>query len=153
MTLWDTGNLERYGLGNVTRSYFRRVVGVVLVYDVSNRDTLDALYDWVGRVKDDTNLQWENSLNFVVWGNNRDQTMTSVSEDQMKGFLCHLGLSEEDCYEVDAYSGWNVFESYQSFLERIHVQLSTPQQHNNISTPPPFKASEEASSNFTSCSC
>ena len=136
----------------MTRSYFRSVVGVVLVYDVSNRDTLDALHAWVRRVKDNINWQWENSLSLVVWGNNRDQTMTSVSEDQMKDFLCHLELSEEDCYEVDAYSGCNVFESYQSLLEKIHMQLSTPQQHKNISTIPPlFTASEEASS--SSCSC
>ncbi len=124
VTLWDTGSLERAGIGNVTRSYFRYAVGVVLVYDVGNRETLDALCGWMFRVKDAISWQWEDALNVVVWGNNRDHSLNSVSDEQIKGFIDHFGLTEEQCCKMDAYSGFNVFESYQSLIERIHLRLS-----------------------------
>ena len=120
--------MERVGIGNVTRSYFRYAVGVALVYDIGNRETLDALYDWVFRIKDCVSWQWEKSVSMVVWGNNRDLSLTSVSQEQMNSFLNHHGLSAEHCYEVDAYTGCNVFESYQSLIERIHMQLGTSQR-------------------------
>lgn len=151
MTLWDTGNLERAGIRNVTQSYFRYAVGVVLVYDIGNRETLDALHDWVLRIKDSISWQWEKSLCIAVWGNNKDHNLTTVSEEQIKTFLSHIDLGEEHCYEVDAYSGCNVFESYQSLIERIHMSAPS-QQHSIISwghTPPPNHNTEAE----TTCSC
>lgn len=133
----------------MTRSYFRHVVGVVLVYDIGNRDTLDALYDWVLCVKDNVNWQWENSITFVVWGNNRDQALTSVSEEQVQSLCAHLGLCPEDCCLVNAYTGHNVCESYQSLVERIHTQLSslhTPQHYISHET-------DETSEENHFCSC
>lgn len=146
MTLWDTGNLERAGIRNVTRSYFRHAVGVALVYDIGNRETLDALCDWVFRIKDSISWQWEKSLCMAVWGNDRDHNLTKVSGEQMKAFLSYFGLGEEHCYEVDAYSGCNVFESYQSLIERIHVQLGSSPAQQHVSMPQP-------SQNTEACSC
>lgn len=147
VTLWDTGNLERAGLRNVTRSYFRYAVGVILVYDVGNRESLDDLTDWVFQIKDSIHWQWENSLCMVLWENNRGQTSTSVSGDQRNAFLNHFGLTEEHCYKVDAYSGFNVFESYHSLIERLHLR-SRPQQLGALTSPDDVTEEHEAT-----CSC
>lgn len=136
----------------MTRSYFRYAVGVAMVYDIGNRETLDALFDWVFRIKDSICWQWEKALSFAVWGNNRDQNLTSVSDDQVKAFVSHVGLSEEHCHQVDAYSGCNVFESYQSLIERIHTQLgAAPQQHPQV--PPDDQPLDQPQDEGTSCSC
>lgn len=131
--------MEYAGLGNVTRSYFRPAVGIILVYDIGNRDTLDALRDWVSFIEE--NISWDQRqyITFVMWGNNRDQTLTAVSEEQLNSFLTCLDLSEDHCFEVNAYTGYNVFESYQALVEKIHLRLqgkatTTPQRHISVDT-------------------
>ena len=121
MTLWDTGNLERAGIRNVTRSYFRYAVGVILVYDVSCRESFDALYDWMYYIKDSVSQHLpKRPITFVVWGNNKDQCSDCVSVDHIKSFLESQGLNQEDCYNVNTCTGLHVFESYHDLLERVH---------------------------------
>ena len=143
--------MEYAGLGNVTRSYFRQAVGIILVYDIGNRDTLDALRDWVSFTEQ--NISWEQRqhITFVMWGNNRDQTLTAVSEEQLNSFLTCLGLSEDHCFDVNAYTGYNVFESYQVLVEKIHLRLqgkstTTRERHISVDTTTEPQESD-------SCSC
>lgn len=150
VTLWDTGNLERTGLSNVTRSYFRHAVGIILVYDIGDRETLDALYDWVFYIKNYISWQWQKCVTFVVWGNNRDQTLTAVSNEQLKSFLTHLELSENHHCEVNAYTGCSVFESYQFLIERIHQHLN-PKAKDVYR--PDINLDSEGISTASSCSC
>jgi len=44
LTIWDTAGQERFR--TLTSSYYRGAQGVILVYDVSNRETFDALGNW-----------------------------------------------------------------------------------------------------------
>ncbi|KAI3639591.1 hypothetical protein MIR68_002285 [Amoeboaphelidium protococcarum] len=43
LTLWDTAGQERFR--TLTSSYYRGAHGVILVYDVTNRESFDALWD------------------------------------------------------------------------------------------------------------
>lgn len=154
MTLWDTGNLERAGIRNVTRSYFRTAVGVVLIYSVSSRESLDALHDWMFHIHDSaTKPSHQRPISFVVWGNSKDQCL-DVSTDQLQAFISCHGLSQDDCYTVNSYTGSDVFESYHALLEKVHRTLCPcgSDKHRTVSQtlpPPPSSGSE----NSTSCSC
>ncbi|KAF9972465.1 Ras- protein Rab-18 [Actinomortierella ambigua] len=44
LTIWDTAGQERFR--TLTSSYYRGAQGVILVYDVSNRDSFDQLQTW-----------------------------------------------------------------------------------------------------------
>ena len=46
MQLWDTAGQERFRRSMVAH-YYRNVAAVVLVYDVTRKDTFDALEHWV----------------------------------------------------------------------------------------------------------
>ena len=48
MTLWDTAGQERFR--TLTSSYYRGAQGIVLVYDVTNRDSFDYLPQWLKEV-------------------------------------------------------------------------------------------------------
>ncbi|KAG0775904.1 hypothetical protein G6F26_002374 [Rhizopus arrhizus] len=48
LTIWDTAGQERFR--TLTSSYYRGAQGVILVYDVSNRETFDALNNWWNEV-------------------------------------------------------------------------------------------------------
>jgi Ras-related protein Rab-18 len=45
LSIWDTAGQERFR--TLTSSYYRGAQGVILMYDISNRETFDAL-GWVG---------------------------------------------------------------------------------------------------------
>ncbi|KAL1928823.1 hypothetical protein VTP01DRAFT_2609 [Rhizomucor pusillus] len=48
LTIWDTAGQERFR--TLTSSYYRGAQGIILVYDVSNRETFEALSTWWNEV-------------------------------------------------------------------------------------------------------
>ncbi|KAG2206420.1 hypothetical protein INT45_003905 [Circinella minor] len=48
LTIWDTAGQERFR--TLTSSYYRGAQGVILVYDVSSRDSFEALDTWWNEV-------------------------------------------------------------------------------------------------------
>ncbi|KAJ1973601.1 Ras- protein Rab-18 [Dimargaris verticillata] len=48
LTIWDTAGQERFR--TLTSSYYRGAQGVVLVYDVSRRDTFEHLDQWMNEL-------------------------------------------------------------------------------------------------------
>lgn len=49
LTVWDTAGQERFR--TLTSSYYRGAQGVVMVYDVTRRDSFDNLEQWLKEVK------------------------------------------------------------------------------------------------------
>jgi Ras-related protein Rab-1A len=54
LQIWDTAGQERFR--HITTSYFRGAEAVVLVYDVTDRDTFDHIADWVHQVVEEVRL-------------------------------------------------------------------------------------------------
>jgi len=46
---WDTAGEERFR--NLTSSTYRGAHGILLVYDVSNKESFDNLVNWIGDIK------------------------------------------------------------------------------------------------------
>jgi len=49
LSIWDTAGQERFR--TITSSYYRGAQGVILVYDVSNRESFDALPRWFSELE------------------------------------------------------------------------------------------------------
>jgi len=49
LQLWDTAGQERFR--SLTKSYFRRADGVILMYDVSNERTFANIRNWIHNVE------------------------------------------------------------------------------------------------------
>ncbi|KAL8279213.1 hypothetical protein RQP46_008469 [Phenoliferia psychrophenolica] len=65
--LWDTAGQERFR--SVTRNYYRGACGAVIVYDITNRRTFDALSSWLS----DARALASPDLAIVLVGNKLDQ--------------------------------------------------------------------------------
>jgi GTPase SAR1 family protein len=48
--IWDTAGQERYRL--IASTYYRRAMGALLVYDVTNRKSFDNIIKWLEEVRD-----------------------------------------------------------------------------------------------------
>ena len=49
LKLWDTAGQER--LKSLTKSYFNGAHGIVMVYDVTDRDSFNAIRSWMSDIE------------------------------------------------------------------------------------------------------
>ncbi|XP_077400403.1 EF-hand calcium-binding domain-containing protein 4B isoform X2 [Vanacampus margaritifer] len=103
MQLWDTAGQERYR--SITKQFFRKADGVVVMYDVTLEESFKAVRPWLANVK---NAAGE-SVQILVLGNKMD-----MDGDREVSFKEAEQLAQESkvmFYEVSAYTGKNVTES------------------------------------------
>ncbi|EDR23078.1 hypothetical protein, conserved [Entamoeba dispar SAW760] len=89
LQLWDTAGQERFR--NITTSYYRGSQGILIVYDVSNFDSLKQVTYWIGELKKEN----VDGMIFLV-GNKIDviDSLTKEHEDIIKTInLPHFTVS------------------------------------------------------------
>ena len=86
MQLWDTAGQERYHALNSV--YYRRSMGALLVFDVTNRESFDKLNHWLGEIRKHA----DPAICVVICGNKTDlATARSVSSDEGHAFAASVG--------------------------------------------------------------
>ena len=87
--LWDTGGLERYD--SMTANYYRNAHAVILVYDMTDEDSLIRLNEWVAEAR--RNSRWPERLVIALWGNKCDLEGTiRVKEETVAAFMDKHGI-------------------------------------------------------------
>lgn len=142
----------------MTRSYFRYAAGIILMYDDGRRETLWDLEDWVESVQKYSLWNWQEYVTFVLWGNNSNQSNYPVSSDDLKQFMSGVqcGLTDEQCFSLNAYTGRNVCQSYHAVLESIHSRLKKAKEPDNIENATHIAEREkllDGGENGIKCSC
>ena len=74
LTLWDTAGQERFR--TLTSAYYRDAHGIILVYDVTNRDTFNQLNNEFIELQN----QVEGEVVKIVVGNKTDMVCIALSE-------------------------------------------------------------------------
>jgi len=95
LQLWDTAGQERFR--SIAKSYFRRVDGVLLLYDVTSESSFLNVRDWVESIKDSSNKQ----VPIMLCGNKTDlRKPTSMSNG--RGFVT-TEQGDRLAKEIDAF--------------------------------------------------
>jgi len=112
--LWDTAGMERFR--SLSRSYYRRADAIMLVYDVTNRQTFEALSSWYTELRDHAN---EGAVTAVVGTKVDQESMRQVPYQEG-----HRFAQLHDClfFEASAISGEGV---EQPFTELIRKAIAT----------------------------
>lgn len=109
--LWDTAGQERYK--SLTYSFFRNAQGVMLVYDVSNRDTFESLKYWMNSIK--STLGEEYNIKIVIVGNKIDRHR-EVSKEEAEKFAKNINI---EYFETSAKDNINVDKSISHVVKCI----------------------------------
>ena len=64
------------GVRTMTRGYFREAIGVILVYDTSNLESLNKLHTWVKVTREA--CIYSDHLVYAIWGNEKDIHFSSI---------------------------------------------------------------------------
>ncbi|EDX01095.1 ras-related protein Rab-18 [Drosophila yakuba] len=110
VALWDTAGAERFR--SLTPSFYRKALGAIVVYDISNRDSLVKLEAWLAELdsySDNPNIA------IIVVGNKIDQERVVDREEGRKFARKHRALFIETSAKCDQF----VSDVFQDVVEKI----------------------------------
>ncbi|XP_048223531.1 ras-related protein Rab-4A isoform X1 [Perognathus longimembris pacificus] len=111
LQIWDTAGQERFR--SVTRSYYRGAAGALLVYDITSRETYNALTNWLT----DARMLASQSIVIILCGNKKD-----LDGDREVTFLEASRFAQENelmFLETSALTGENVEEAFMQCARKI----------------------------------
>ncbi|KAL7712397.1 GTP-binding protein YPTC4 [Entamoeba marina] len=125
LQIWDTAGSERFR--SITRSYYRGAVGVILVYDISRRDTFEKIDEWVEEVKKFGNGMYV----MMLVGNKCDLIEREITTEEGKQKADEMGVH---FIEASAKTAENVDEIFIKLSENVlkDVQLGRITLENDI---------------------
>ncbi|KAF9042119.1 ras family-domain-containing protein [Panaeolus papilionaceus] len=113
LSIWDTAGQERFR--TITSSYYRGAQGVILVYDVANRESFEALPKWYSELE----TYVSSSVVKILVGNKEFSRQVPIEEAQK--FATRM---KSLFIETSAKTAVGVKEVFQEVVEKI---LDTPE--------------------------
>eukprot|EP01119_Soliformovum_irregulare_P005711 TRINITY_DN1745_c0_g1_i1.p1 TRINITY_DN1745_c0_g1~~TRINITY_DN1745_c0_g1_i1.p1 ORF type:complete len:204 (-),score=47.44 TRINITY_DN1745_c0_g1_i1:58-669(-) len=113
LQIWDTAGQERFR--TITNSFYRGAFGVILVYDVTNRESFDNVKDyWLDQVE----VNAPRNVNIVVIGNKMDlpETAHMVTQKEVQEWAAAKELS---CLTTSAKTGRGVDEAFEHIVRQM----------------------------------
>ena len=123
MNLWDTAGQERYM--SINKIFFQRVQGIMLMYDITNRDSYEKLPKWVKFINEQAY-----NVPVILIGNKIDDENENriVRKEEGKNFAKQYGYL---FYEASALNGKNVNNAFYSLCESCISKLEESEVLNN----------------------
>ena len=116
LSIWDTAGQERFR--TLTSSYYRGAQGVIIAYDVTQRDTFDALPTWFNELETFTT---SDDVVKIIVGNKVDKEFSRVvTTEEGQAFADKMGCLFVEC---SAKKGVGVNGAFDELVNRI---ISTP---------------------------
>ncbi|OHT14340.1 Ras-related protein Rab-6A [Tritrichomonas foetus] len=110
MQIWDTAGQEKYkSLGPV---YYRNAYAAVIVYDISNPDSFNALQSWIDAFVDVTG----NTRNIIIVGNKQDLASTQGMIGEGEKWAKSRNYK---FFITSALTGYNVRYMFEAVLEMV----------------------------------
>ena len=111
LQIWDTAGQERFK--NITASYYRGGNGIVLIYDITDRESFQSLNCWLIEIEKNANK----NVKIILIGNNCDlEDKREVSYQEGKDFAQKNNML---FFEVSAKNNTNINEAFESLVEEI----------------------------------
>lgn len=119
VTIWDTAGQERFR--NITRAYYRGSMGILLVYDISNRKSFENINRWMKEIRGTSSEDVE----VMILGNKCDLIEErKVTFEEGQTLADSYGLA---FFETSAKVGTNVNLAFQNLIETIYDKMENAQ--------------------------
>ena len=142
--LWDTAGQEIFH--SLTKNFYRKADGIIIVYDITNKESFERIQDWVKSVYDNTDTYKE--IQMIIVGNKIDlEERREVSKEE--------GLKIGKYFEIDFFeaSAKNA-EGVRNFMIKIIEDILNNKVNNrnsiNIKN---YKNGNDDEDNERNCFC
>ena len=101
LQIWDTAGQERFK--TITSSYYKGAHGIIVVYDITDRDTFNAVHTWMSEIEKYT----QDNITRILVGNKTDlENRRAVSFEEGQEMANHYGVrfletSAKECRNVE----------------------------------------------------
>ena len=115
LKIYDSAGQERYK--SIALSYIKAIDGIILIYDISNRQSFFDLKDWIKKITDNI----EKKIKMIVIGNKNDLEK-EVEENEINDLLNLIKKKNNDeCsyLESSAKNNYNIDLIFQTISEEI----------------------------------
>ena len=75
--IWDTAGQERFR--NITSHYYNNTDGILLVYDISNRESFEKLNYWLDEINKKVDIT---KINIILVGNKKDLVHKNINNEE-----------------------------------------------------------------------
>lgn len=120
LTIWDTAGQERFR--TLTSSYYRNCNGIVLVYDVSCKESFDHLQEWMEEIDIHVVRQ---QLCILLVGNKIDLKERQISREEAEKYAKTQAMTYT---ETSAKTDDGIWPAFQSLVGRILVVTPKPEE-------------------------
>ena len=110
LQIWDTAGQERFK--TITSAYYRGADGIIIVYDVENKDSFRHINDWLGEVG---RYAPQNAVKLIV-GNKSDSSSKIISEATAQELGEKLGITT---IETSAKTAENVDKAFEVITAQL----------------------------------
>ncbi|XP_073499583.1 ras-related protein Rab-3B isoform X2 [Phyllobates terribilis] len=116
LQIWDTAGQERYR--TITTAYYRGAMGFILMYDIANEESYNAVQDWATQIK---TYSWDNAQ-VVLVGNKCDMEEERViATEKGKHLADQLGF---EFFEASAKENIQVKQVFERLVDIICEKMS-----------------------------
>mmetsp|Transcript_2695 Transcript_2695/g.9413 ORF Transcript_2695/g.9413 Transcript_2695/m.9413 type:complete len:201 (-) Transcript_2695:17-619(-) len=110
LQIWDTAGQERFR--TITSAYYRGADGIIMVYDVTSRESFNHVNDWLSEV----NRYASDGTCKLLVGNKSDRPDKVVSTEAAKEYADSLGIP---FLETSAKNASNVEEAFLTMTSEL----------------------------------
>ncbi|CAD8157283.1 unnamed protein product [Paramecium pentaurelia] len=115
--IWDTAGQESFS--SMIRAYYRNAIGCILVFDLTDRKSFDALIRWHNEVLSCTG----NDIQIIIVGNKSDlQNKREVQEKEAQDLAKQFN---GNYIEASALTGSNVVQIFEILTEQILQEIQS----------------------------
>merc|ERR1712066_710538 len=120
LQIWDTAGQERFR--TITSSYYRGAHGIIIVYDVTDKESFNNVKHWVQEI----DKYASETVDKLLVGNKCDQSSKKVvSYDEAKELADSLGIK---FMETSAKNAHNVEQAFQMMAGEIKTRVASQPQ-------------------------
>ena len=121
LQLWDTAGQEKFR--SITRSYYRNSVGVIIIYDITNRKTFEHVPDWIAEAEANLGGPDPSQLVFLLVGHKADlEAKREVLYEEGEYFAKHRKIK---FIETSALTGENVDDAFEIVSREVNARFET----------------------------
>ena len=117
--VFDTAGEERFR--SITSSYFHMAEYFLLIFDLTNRNSFDAIPEWISLLK-----EYVEKPKFMIIGNKSDLEKNKIPDDEINDALEgkeQFKINDENFIKVSAKTGKNINYAFDYLLDLIEKNI------------------------------
>ena len=126
--IWDTAGQERYKA--ITKCFFQRAQGIIIVFDVTNKRSFDDLKMWIDSIKSQSKLTEDlENMPIILIGNKIDLPKRVIDKETALNFAKEQNL---EYYETSAKTGEGIDNALKELVKKVMVYINKKNGTDNL---------------------